>query len=236
MVTGGARRVGREIVHTLADAGCAVAVHYHQSAPDAASLKSELDARGARSCLIQADLADPANWSRIVTETIDALGALHILVHNASCFDDMTLENFDAAAWDRSLRINLTAAAGLAHHAAPHLAQAPCAKIINLTDVSAERPWTTHLAYCAAKAGLVNLTRALAKALAPTVQVNAIAPGIALFPDHYDAPTRERLVRAVPLRRPGEPRDIAQTVRFLCEHGDYITGQVITVDGGRSIS
>jgi pteridine reductase len=133
------------------------------------------------------------------------------------------------------LRTNLTAPVGLSHFAAPHLAAHGMGKIVNLCDISSEHPWANHLAYCTSKAALVAVTKALAKALAPTIQVNGVSPGIAEFPDAYSDDTRRKLIAKVPLGRAGAPEDIAKAVRFLVESGDYITGQIIPVDGGRGL-
>jgi pteridine reductase len=125
--------------------------------------------------------------------------------------------------------------AALCHYARPHLASTGAGRIVNLCDIAAERPWAGHLPYCVSKAGLVCLTKALARELAPAIQVNGVAPGIAAFADDFDQDARDRLTAKVPLRRPGRPEDVAAAVRFLVERGDYITGQIINVDGGRSI-
>lgn len=146
-----------------------------------------------------------------------------------------TLTNFDSAEWDRMLRVNTVAPAALAHYARPHLSAHGSGRIINLCDISANRPWPDYLAYCASKAALLSLTKSLARAYAPTITVNAVSPGIAVFPDEYPAALREKLVARVPLAREGTPEEIARLVRFLVESGDYITGQIISIDGGRSI-
>lgn len=235
LVTGAARRVGRAIALRLADAGCDLAIHYHASANSAAELRDRIVSMGRRSCLIGGDLAESATPRSLVTQTLDGLGGLDILVNNASVFGRMTLTDFDPEAWERELRVNLTAVAALCHHARPHLEASDPGKIVNLCDISAERPWKGHLAYCVSKAGLACLTKALARELAPAVQVNGVAPGIAEFPEHYDEDTRSRLVSRVPLQRPGSPEDVACAVRYLVEHGDYVTGQILNIDGGRSI-
>jgi pteridine reductase len=235
LITGAARRVGRAIALELAQAEYDIAAHYNTSRDEAVALGREIESRGRRVTLIQGDLADPDVWSRIVGETVDGLGSLDVLINNASVFDVMSLESFDVDQWDRTLRVNVTAAAGLCHAAAPHLKRSRGA-IVNLTDVSAEAPWSEHLAYCASKAALVNLTKSLARSLAPEVRVNAVSPGIAVFPDDYDEATRRGLIAKVPLRRPGSPEEIAKTVHFLCASADYMTGQIINVDGGRSIA
>ncbi len=234
LVTGAARRVGRSIALELAQSGCDVAVHYHRSGEAARSLAEEIRSLGRRCHLVSGDVSDAGEWSRIIAETVDALGSLSILINNASVFKPTPLASLDAEVWKETFGVNVFAVAGLSGCAAPHL-RAGGGKIINLSDISADRPWISHAAYCASKAALVSLTRSLAKWLAPAVQVNAVAPGIAIFPDHYDEATRSALVAKVPLGRSGTPGEVARAVRYLCADGDYVTGQVITVDGGRSI-
>jgi len=235
LVTGAAKRVGRAIALELAGAGCDVAVHYWSSEDEAVGLREQITAVGRRCCLVRGDLGDPDTPGRLVDETVAALGGLDILVNNASVFGRMALEDFDPGEWERDLRVNLTAVAGMCHHARAHLLEGAGGKIVNLCDIAAERPWKGHLAYCVSKAGIVCLTKALARELAPKVQVNGVAPGIAVFPEYYDEATRQALIGRVPLKRAGSPVDVAATVRFLVERGDYITGQIIPVDGGRSI-
>jgi NAD(P)-dependent dehydrogenase (short-subunit alcohol dehydrogenase family) len=234
LVTGGARRVGRAIALELAGAGCDVALHCHRSRGDAQEVANRIVAAGRRCEVVPGDLRRPEAAGEIVERTVAALGGLQILVNNASVFERMTLESFSIDDWDRTMRINVTAPAALAAAAREHLLRAG-GKIINLCDIAADRPWPGHLAYCASKAALVCLTKTLARALAPRVQVNGVAPGIAVFPEDYEDQVRQRLVDKVPLKRAGTPEDIARTVRFLAESGDYITGQILNVDGGRSI-
>jgi pteridine reductase len=134
------------------------------------------------------------------------------------------------------IAINLKAPFFLAQAAARPMQAQGAGKIVNLADISAERPWSGYLPYCISKAGIVTLTRGLARALAPSIQVNAVAPGAILFPEHTSADEKERLLRSVPLGREGDPQDIARTVRFLIEGSDYITGVVLPVDGGRAVA
>ncbi len=235
LVTGGARRVGRAIGLELARAGCDVAIHYHTSETSADSLAEEIEELGRRCHLVRGDLARASSWSEVIAETVRGLGRLDCLINNASRFTPSSLDAFDADCFARTFQINVTAVAGLCHHAAPHLRDVSGC-VVNLADVSADRPWSGHLAYCASKAAVVNLTRSLAKALAPGVRVNAVAPGIAVFPEDYDEAMRANLVAAVPMRRPGTVDEVARVVRFLCGEADYMTGQVVNVDGGRSIS
>ncbi|MHC4611224.1 MAG: SDR family oxidoreductase [Planctomycetota bacterium] len=235
LITGAAKRVGRAIALELAEAGCDIAAHCHTSRDEGSALRDRIIAAGRRCAVITGDLAETDTPARLIGATVEALGRLDILVNSAAVFGRMSLGDFDLDAWQRTMQVNLTAVAALCHHAQPHLADHAAGKIVNLCDISADRPWTDHLAYCVSKAGLVCLSKALARELAPSVQVNGVSPGIAVFPDDYDQSTRHRLVAKVPLGRPGTPEDIASAVRFLVEHGDYITGQIINVDGGRSI-
>lgn len=238
LVTGGARRVGRAIVLELARAGCDVAVHYHRSEPEAVAVAEQVRALGRRAVTICGDLLDSGAWPRLIEETVAGLGGLRILVNNAAEFltDGLdTLDALDVDRWDRVFRLNVLAPTALCRCARPHLEAGADGRIVNLCDISARRPWPDHLAYCASKAALECVTRALAIELAPAVKVNGVAPGIAVFPDAYPKALRDRLVGRVPLGRAGSPGEIARLVRFLVESGDYMTGQVIALDGGRSL-
>lgn len=234
LITGAAKRVGRAIALELASAGYDLAIHYWRSEQEAAGLARQLEAGGRRACLIQGDLREAPTPRQLVTTCVENLGRLDLLVNNASVFEPMRLADFDAQAWDRALRVNLTAVTSLCHHAAEPLRASGRGCIVNLADLAADRPFPGYLAYSCSKAALVALTRALAVELAPAVRVNAVSPGIAVFPDHYDQATRQRLTAQVPLQRAGTPEDVARTVRFLAG-APYVTGQVIRVDGGRSV-
>ena len=235
LVTGAARRVGRAIALELARAGCDMAVHCRRSAKDASQLVDIIRGMGRRAAVVAGDLANPETPNRIVAEAVRNLGRLDVLVNNASIFEKTPLEQADAAAWERILRINTIAPALLAQAAAPFMRQAGAGRIVNLIDILAERPIKRHGPYCASKAALSALTRSLALELAPEITVNGIAPGIAVFPENYDEDLRSRLTANVPLKRTGSPEQIAALVRFLVTEGDYITGQIIAVDGGMSL-
>lgn len=242
LVTGGAKRVGRAIVLELARAGCDIALHYHASRREALETSYQVKTLGRRCSLVKADLEKAGNWPKVVHQAVDSLDGLDVLVNNASLFDarprqqrDKSEPGFDALQWDQLFRVNATAAAGLCHFARPHLETGGPGRIINICDISAERPWPGYVSYCASKAALVAITRGLALAYAPKITVNGVSPGIAVFPDEYPAPLRKKLVSRVPLGRSGLPEDIARAVRFLVEN-DYITGQIITVDGGRVLA
>jgi len=246
LVTGGARRVGRAIVLALAEAGCDVAVHYRSSHTEAHALVEQITTRGRKGVAVQGDLNDRCVWPEVISETVGRLDRLDVLINNASVFDaespvgaapsEDTVEGFRPDYWESVLRTNLIAPMALCHHAHPHLKKTGKGKIINLCDIAADHPWRHHLAYCASKSALATLTRALARALAPEIQVNAVAPGIAMFPEEYSKDLRNRLIKRVPLGRAGTPREVAQLVRFLVESGGYMTGQIISIDGGRSLA
>ena len=238
LVTGGAKRVGRAIVLELAGAGCRVAIHYHRSAQEAAELVAAVSRQGGVATAIGGDLNIPSVWSAIVEQTVSQFGGLDVLVNNASQFEMTgadTLDGFDLDRAERMLRTNLLAPLGLCQQAAVHLARSRSGKIVNLCDIWGDRPLVDHLVYSVSKAGLAALTKGLAKTLAPAVQVNGIAPGIAVFPESYSEQVRRDLRAKVPLQREGSATEVAGLVRYLVESGDYITGQIIAIDGGRSM-
>ncbi len=236
LITGAAKRVGRSITRELHDAGANVVVHFRAADVAARQLTDELNAGRAGSALcLQADLLDTDALVSLVTRTISHFGRLDALVNNASSFFPTPLGRIDQAAWDDLIGSNLKAPLFLTQAAAPHLRNARGA-VVNITDIHAERPLAGYPLYCAAKAGLLGLTRALAIELAPDVRVNAVAPGPILWPEDsaFDAEAREHIVDHTLLKHAGSPQDIARTVRFLFNDAPYITGQVINVDGGRT--
>ncbi|MFH0980162.1 MAG: SDR family oxidoreductase [Planctomycetota bacterium] len=235
LVTGAAKRVGRAIALELAAAGCDVAVHHNRSRDEAAEVVRQIEALGRRACRVHGDLSHEPSWTHIVSACLEAFGRLDVLINNAAVFDPMRPADFDASAWERTLRINLIAVAGLCHHAAEPLRAGGRGCIVNLCDIAADRPLREHLAYSCSKAGVVALTQALAVELAPGVRVNGVSPGIAGFPRAYDQATRDRLTAEVPLQRAGTPEDIAKAVRYLVNDAPYVTGQILRVDGGRSV-
>jgi pteridine reductase len=236
LITGAAKRVGRAIARELHAAGANVMAHYRHSAQAAESLVAELNAlRPASAACLPTDLLDIEQLPRLVADTVAHFGGLDALVNNASSFFATPLGEINLAAWDDLMGSNLKAPLFLTQAAAPHLRAARGA-VVNITDIHAERPLAGYPLYCAAKAGLLGLTRALAIELAPEVRVNAVAPGPILWPDEdvFDLSARQAIVAHTLLRRAGSPQDIARTVRFLLEDASYVTGQVINVDGGRT--
>ena len=243
LVTGAAKRVGRAIAGELHAAGANVVVHYRHAAEAAKTVVDEFNAvRAGSACAVAGDLCDIASLDRLVEATVEHFGGLDALVNNASTFFATPLGSIDLAVWDDLIGSNLKAPLFLTQAAAPHLRAAHGA-IVNITDVHAERPFANYPLYCAAKAGLLGLTRALAIELAPEVRVNAVAPGPILWPETaseaeaamgFDADERARIVAHTLLKRSGEAQDIARAVRFLLADAPYVTGQVINVDGGRT--
>ena len=236
LITGAAKRVGAQIARTLHQAGANVFLHYRAAAAEATLLAAELNAvrPGSADCL-QADLRDTATPARLVAAVVSRFGRLDALVNNASSFFPTPLGGIDEAAWDDLVGSNFKGPLFLSQAAAPHLRICRGA-IVNITDIHAEWPLKNYPLYCAAKAGLLGLTRALALELAPEVRVNAVAPGPIAWPDNdaFDAVARAEIIDRTLLQRIGEPADIARTVRFLIFDAPFVTGQVINVDGGRS--
>ncbi len=239
LVTGGAKRVGAAIVRRLHAAGANVAIHFRSSAYEAFSLRGELnDLREGSAFCVQADLLECAVLPRMVAEVVEHFGQIDALVNNASSFYATPLAGIDTAQWNDLVGTNLKAPLFLAQATAPELRRRH-GVIVNIVDIHAERPMRGHLLYSMAKSGLVALTKALAQELAPQVRVNAVAPGVIIWPEGdewNDEEARRKIVAHTLLKREGEPDDIARTVQFLIADAPYITGQVITVDGGRSIN
>jgi pteridine reductase len=239
LVTGGAKRVGAAICRRLHAAGANIALHYRSSAQEAQLLQAELEAaRPASVFCVQANLLELEHLPRMVQQTVRHFGRLDGLVNNASSFYATALSEVNESHWLDLLGTNLKAPLFLAQAAEQALRKHNGA-IVNIVDIHAERPMQGHLVYSVAKAGLVALTKALAQELAPQVRVNAVAPGVIIWPENggwEDAEKRQQIVAHTLLKREGEPDDIAKTVQFLLGNAPYITGQVIAVDGGRSIN
>ena len=238
LVTGGARRIGARLVRTLHGAGADVVIHCNRSRADADALAAELEAaRPDSTGVVSAELLDPAACGRLVEEARSARGDLDIVVNNASTFYPTPVGDIDETAFDDLVGTNLRAPAFIAQAAAPALRGAGGC-IVNIADIHGERPLADHPVYCAAKAGLIMLTRSLARDLAPEVRVNAIAPGSILWPEGPggDDPARQQqVIDATPLARQGDPDDIAGALLYLVGRAPFVTGQVLAVDGGRGL-
>jgi pteridine reductase len=236
LVTGGARRVGAQIVRTLHAAGASVLLHHRNSAAAAAALAAELNAARAGSVALRAaDLLDDAAPDVLVAAALEEFGRLDVLVNNASSFYPTAVGHITLAEWHDLIGTNFKAPLFLSQAAAPALSKAR-GLIINIVDIHGMRPLKGYPVYSAAKAGLAMLTRALARELGPEIRVNGIAPGPVLWPDQdIDAEAQREIVGKTALKRQGTPQDIARTALFLAADAPYVTGQIIAVDGGRSI-
>jgi pteridine reductase len=236
LVTGGAKRIGAVIASTLHDAGANVVVHYYTSAGPAEALTDELNERRAASAIaLAADLRNMAALDGLVAGIAERTGRLDVLVNNASSFYPTPLGSITEEQWSDLIDSNLKAPLFLCQAALPLLTAAR-GVIINIVDIHATRPLRHHPVYGAAKAGLAMLTRSLAKDLGPDVRVNGVAPGAILWPDvGVTEKVQQTIIREIALRRAGEPSDVASAVLFLVRDAPYVTGQIIAVDGGRSV-
>jgi pteridine reductase len=238
LITGGAKRVGAAICRRLHSAGANLMLHYRASAGEARLLQAELNhVRSESVALIQADLLDLNKLPAMIDQTLQTFSRLDALVNNASSFFSTPVGEITGEAWDDLIGTNLRAPLFLAQAAALALKRTQGA-IVNITDIHAERPLKNFVVYSVAKAGLVAVTRSLARELAPEVRVNAIAPGPILWPDDtsFDELSRQRIVSHTPLKREGEPNDIAKAVYFLLAEAPYVTGETLRVDGGRHVA
>ncbi|MBK8016082.1 MAG: pteridine reductase [Betaproteobacteria bacterium] len=238
LITGGARRVGAAICRALHARGAKLMIHFHSSGDDARALQAELnETRPESVAIVQANLLNIAHLPSLVHETVGHFGRLDVLVNNASSFFPTPVGDITEAQWDDLIGTNLKTPLFLSQAAAPHLRKTEGC-IVNIVDIHADRPMKNYVVYNAAKGGLMSLTRSLARELGPEVRVNGVSPGAILWPEDEtwsDELARHRIVSTTLLKRVGEPGDIAKTVRFLIEDAPYITGQIIAVDGGRSV-
>ncbi len=230
LVTGAARRLGREIALELAAAGADIIVHVHTSS--ALELAAAIRRRGRRALILRADLSRVADVQELSERALEFDGRVDVLVNNAALFYPTPIARLSTEQWRAFLGTNLTAAFCLGLSLGRAMRRQGAGKIIQLGDWSGLRPSRDYLAYCVSKGGIHALSAALAKALAPEVQVNTVAPGPVLPPATYTAAELERLRRDTPLGRLGRPRDVVRTVRFLIEQGDFISGATYVPDGG----
>lgn len=235
LITGATGRLGSAIALALAKAGCDCICHYHSNEAFADELVKEIDSLGHNALAVRADLTDPAQLA-LLFET--DLGAPQILINSAALFSKQPLSEVTFENASKVLSTNLTAPIMLSKLFADNLPKPNegeiIGKIINMVDVGAQRPWANYVVYCASKAGLLAATKSMAKELAPNVCVNAIAPGIITWPKDFADDQKPRQVDFVPLKRSGTPEEITSAIMFLIEN-DYTTGQIINIDGGRSI-
>jgi pteridine reductase len=239
LITGGAKRVGAAICRLLHAGGANLMIHYRQSAHEARALQAELNLKRPNSAaIIQGDLLNMSVLPKLIKETITHFGKLDVLINNASSYYATELGEIGDDQWQDLIGSNLKAPLFLSQAAASELAKTKGC-IVNITDMHVERPKKGYIVYSVAKAGLVTLTRSLAHEMAPDVRVNAVAPGPVMWPEdnpQFDEVYRKRVISQTLLKRIGEGDDVAKAVRFLIQDAPFMTGQVIAVDGGRSLN
>jgi NAD(P)-dependent dehydrogenase (short-subunit alcohol dehydrogenase family) len=234
LVTGAAKRVGRSIALALAERGAELVVHYRTADREAQEVLALAKKLGGKPAAVRADLAVPAEVGAMVDSAVRAFGRIDILVNSAAIFYRTPFPTLTEADWDRFLAVNLKAPFLLCRQVGEIMCRQGYGKIVNVADIAATKVWADFIPYSVSKAGLLALTTGLAKALAPTVQVNAICPGTVLLPDGSAPDEQARAVERVPLRRLGAPEDIARAAVYLVE-SDFVTGDVLTVDGGQRL-
>ena len=236
VVTGGAIRVGRHVAGRLAERGANIVVNYRTSAREADEAVKEFQGQGVGSLAVQADVSTRAGVQAILDAAVDQFGSVEVLINNASIYDPTPFAELDEADFDRNIAVNLKGPYLGCWLFGRHMQAQGRGKIVNVADWAVERPYVNYAPYFVAKGGVVALTRVMAKELAPAVQVNAVAPGPILMPADFDEETIRAVERATPLGRIGHPEDIAQTILYVVEGTDFVTGAVIPVDGGRTLS
>jgi pteridine reductase len=236
LITGGARRVGAALARALHAVGANLVIHYRSSRKDAAALATELNSARTRStALVEADLLDVSGHAALIDAASHAFGQLDVLINNASTFYPTPVGDITEQDWNDLLGTNLKAPLFLAQAAAPAL-RLTHGLILNLADIHGTRPLRRYTTYCVAKAGLIMLTKSLARELGPHVRVNAIAPGPVMWPeDRTDKALQKKIIDRTLLKRSGSPEDVARAAVFFCADAPYVTGQILAVDGGRSV-
>ena len=235
LVTGAGRRLGRAMARAIGERGGRVAAHYRSSEAEASAVVEEIRRSGGEAHAFPADLRRTGAAEDLVAAVADRLGALDVLVHSASTFYPTPVGEVTEEQWDDLFDVNLKSAFFGAQAAARRMRERGRGRIVLIADVAAYRPWTSYVPYSAAKAGVVSLTRGLARALAPEIRVNAIAPGTVLPPETMTAEEIEHLRQRIPLQRIGEPEDVVEAMLFLLEGAPYMTGEVLLLDGGRHL-
>ena len=237
LITGAARRVGAEMVRHLHQAGMNIVLHYRSSSKDASALADQLNAERTDSIkLLKGDLKDYQSIPTLVKDGINLFGRIDTLINNASSFYPTDLNDVNEEVWEDLIGVNLKAPIYLTQALATELKKNQGC-IVNIVDIHGDRPLKDYSIYSIAKAGLIMFTKSMARELAPEVRVNGIAPGAIMWPEehHYEG-MHQAIIERTALKRKGSPEDIAETALFLIEKAGYITGQIIAVDGGRTLS
>jgi pteridine reductase len=236
LVTGAGKRVGRAIAMALADRGATIAIHYRSSKTEAAEGVTAITSRRGQAEAFAADLTSVAAIEKMVAEVLNRFGRIDVLVNSASVFYRKPLEELTEEDWDINLDTNLKAPFFLCKFAGAAMRRQGAGKIVNIGDWAGIRPYNNYLPYTVSKTGLIGLTRAMAKALAPQVHVNLVALGPVMPPDDYDAAEIEKLKQATLTKTLGSPEEVARAVLYLCEGTDFTTGATLMLDGGRLLN
>jgi pteridine reductase len=234
LVTGAGRRLGRVLAGALAKRGMTLAIHYNASATGAEELREEIASAGGQALCFAADPTDAGAARNLPARVVKEFGQLDVLVNSAAVFHRLAFEDTTPEEYDSIQNLNLRSVFFCTQGAASAL-RAARGKVVNLADLSGLEPWPGFVAHSVTKAGVVMLTKVLARSLAPAVTVNAIAPGAVMVPDEYTDAERDQLARSTPLRRLGNPSDVVSALMYLLEGGDFVTGEVLIVDGGRHV-
>jgi pteridine reductase len=234
LVTGSGRRLGRAMAEALVERGMILAIHHHASSAGAKDLRDKILRAGGQAACFAADLTDAKTARALPERVVKELGGLDVLVNSAAVMHRLSFDQTTPQQWDAILDLNLRSVFFCTQGAAPGL-RASRGKVVNLADLSGLQPWPGFAAHSISKAAVIMLTKVMARSLAPEVTVNAIAPGAVLVPEEYDAEERERLARSTPLGRLGSPSDAISALLYLLEGGDFVTGEVVAVDGGRHL-
>jgi len=236
LVTGSASRIGKVIALTLANKGAKLAIHYHSQIDKAKETARQINKMGQECIVLKSDISQKADWLKMRDNILDKWGRIDVLVNNASIFYQTPFLDISENQWNQFMNINLKGTFYGCQIMGEIMIKNKTGKIINISDVSADSVWHKYIPYCISKAGIIALTKGLAKAFAPFVTVNAVSPGTVMLAEKYDEEEENYLIERTPLKRIGDPQDIANSVAFLIEGSDFITGAVIPVDGGRSLT
>lgn len=236
LVTGGAKRVGRQIAVTLAKKGCHIALHYNTSREEALKTVKAIEKFGVEVALFKADVRKSQQVKKLVQGVVKKFKKIDILVNNAAVFKQTPFPKISEKDWDWHIDTNLKGPFLFCNEVAPHMLKHKSGKIINLADWAGIRPYKNYLPYTISKAGVISLTKSLAKTLAPHIQVNAVAPGPVLLPPKFSPKDKKIILKNTPLKKIGTAQDVAEATLFLVEHSSFITGHTLLVDGGRLIS
>ncbi len=235
LVTGGAKRLGRTIVHALAERGCQLVVHYHTSQADAEETLNELHTSGHEAIVLQADITKEADVENMIKQAVERFGRIDVLVNNAAVFYRTPIDTVTFDDWEQIINVNLTGTFLCAHKIGLRMREWGWGHIINMADVAGQRPWADYIPYSVSKACVLAFSQGLAMELAPKVMVNAVVPGPMLFQDDTPTEVQQREIEKTLVKHPGTPDEVAKLVVFVAE-SDFSTGSVFSVDGGRSLA